>query len=233
MITAMSFDTGKPGHNLLITATVHGNEPCGYHACQRVIQQIEKGALRLESGAVTFLPCCNPLAFEQNKRYIDENLARMLKYYPDPQTNEQHCANAILPHLGGKTAILDIHSGAAEDAYFVFQDGESQDYWSLAESLGAPLVVHGWTKLYDEIGADIATFAQKLNIPAVVVECGQHEDPQAPLRAEEAIYRFLNLYGLINYDAVTRPTRHIQMHSLIIKEREGQFTQNRKNGQAI
>ena len=57
-----------PGSRLIITGAVHGNETCGTKAIQRVMQELDSGALIIRNGAVTFVPIANPLAYAKGER---------------------------------------------------------------------------------------------------------------------------------------------------------------------
>ena len=82
-----------PGPRLLVTGAVHGNEVCGTLAIRRVLAELEAGTLVIRRGSVTFVPVCNPLAFQRNQRAGDRNLNRALEPKPDPQDNEDRLAN--------------------------------------------------------------------------------------------------------------------------------------------
>lgn len=59
MITKYEFRGEKDGISLLILAAVHGNETAGTQACFRIIDEFNRGALRLTGGAAcltSFLP---------------------------------------------------------------------------------------------------------------------------------------------------------------------------------
>ena len=82
-----------PGPRLLVTGAVHGNEVCGTLAIRRVLAEIESGALVIRRGSVTFVPVCNPLAFQRGQRAGDRNLNRALEPKPFPADYEDRLAN--------------------------------------------------------------------------------------------------------------------------------------------
>ena len=71
------------GPRVIITGAVHGNETCGTIAIGRVIDDLEQQRLTIVSGAVTFVPITNPLAYAKRDRAGDRNLNRNL--YPVAQ----------------------------------------------------------------------------------------------------------------------------------------------------
>ena len=81
MITKYEFRGEKDGISLLILAAVHGNETAGTQACFRIIDEFNRGALRLTGGHLTLVPVCNPEAYRKDVRSIDENLNRVIKMH--------------------------------------------------------------------------------------------------------------------------------------------------------
>ena len=79
MITKYEFRGEKDGISLLILAAVHGNETAGTQASFRIIDEFNRGALRLTCGHLTLVPVCNPEAYRKDVRSIDENLNRVIK----------------------------------------------------------------------------------------------------------------------------------------------------------
>ena len=57
MITKYEFRGEKDGISLLILAAVHGNETAGTQACFRIIDEFNRGALRLTGGHLTLFRC--------------------------------------------------------------------------------------------------------------------------------------------------------------------------------
>ena len=55
MITKYEFRGEKDGISLLILAAVHGNETAGTKACFRIIDEFNRGALRLTGGHLTLV----------------------------------------------------------------------------------------------------------------------------------------------------------------------------------
>jgi len=148
-----------PGPRLLVTGAVHGNEVCGTLAIRRVLAEIESGALVVARGSVTFVPVCNPLAFQRNQRAGDRNLNRALEPKPAPQDNEDRLANWLCPLLAAHDGLLDLHSFHSGGAPFVmvgptdntgslepFSQAVTEE--ALARVLGVPRAVDGWLGTY-------------------------------------------------------------------------------------
>jgi predicted deacylase len=148
-----------PGPKLLVTGAVHGNEVCGTHAIRRVLAELESNALVLRRGSVTFVPVCNPLAFQRGQRAGDRNLNRALEPKPDPRDNEDRLANWLCPLLQAHDGLLDLHSFHSPGAPFVMvgphdNDGPLEPFRhaaveeGLARVLGVPRAVDGWLGTY-------------------------------------------------------------------------------------
>jgi len=75
---SISYTGRHPGRRLIVLGGVHGNETCGTAAIERVVGDIEAGAIEMMAGRVTFVPVANPLALERRQRAGDRNLNRGL-----------------------------------------------------------------------------------------------------------------------------------------------------------
>jgi predicted deacylase len=222
------FDAPKKGTNLLILGAVHGNEPCGAMASRQIMEQIENSKIRLVCGSVTFIPVCNPKAFEQNVRQIDENLNRIIRPYPHPTTYEQHLADELERHIAGADVIIDLHSTFSPlGKPFIFSDYPDPKADFLAHGLDVAYVIKGWPEIYAKTSdfEDLSTgfAAHRHGKTALTVECGHHSDPSAVRTAHDVIFRSLSLLGLIEHidfpPAV--PQASIMMDSLVVKEKSG------------
>ena len=94
---------------LIVTGAVHGNETAGTKGIRRVLQEIDSGELEILRGLVTFVPVCNPLAYNQMQRVGDRNLNRRLQPTATPQDNEDRIANLLCPMLAEHEVLLDLH----------------------------------------------------------------------------------------------------------------------------
>lgn len=149
----------KPGARLIVTGAVHGNETCGTVAIRRVLDDIERGRLVINAGAVTFVPITNPLAYERHQREGDRNLNRKLAPTDAPREFEDHIANWLCPLLARHDMLLDLHSFHTAGEPFVmvgpennagtlepFAHAEQEE--ALAVRLGVRRIVDGWLETY-------------------------------------------------------------------------------------
>ncbi|WP_072787528.1 succinylglutamate desuccinylase/aspartoacylase domain-containing protein [Duganella sacchari] len=211
---------------LIVTGAVHGNETCGTKAILRVIQELEDGKLLIQNGLVTFVPVTNPLAYAIGERAGERNLNRDLFPNSDPQNFEDRVANWLCPLLAQHDVLLDLHSFNAASEPFVMvgprnNDGPLEPFKheeqerALARRLGVRRFVDGWLRTYGDgvqrrmsdsselqtvlrYGMGTTEYMRSTGGYALTLECGQHNDPQAPEVAYRAILNTLAFLGLID-----------------------------------
>ena len=64
-IETITFTSTVSGPKVLVFGSMHGSEPCGHLAITKFIQEIKSGKQKIQSGSVTFIPTCNPVAFKK------------------------------------------------------------------------------------------------------------------------------------------------------------------------
>jgi predicted deacylase len=224
---SFSYQHGRlPGARLIITGAIHGNERCGIEAITRVMAELDSGTLSLRCGLITFVPIANPLAYANNTRNGERNLNRHLFPTSAPQDYEDHVANWLCPLLAQHDVLLDLHSFNAPGAPFVmvgprnnhgplepFQHAQQER--ALARRLGVRRFVDGWLPTYGDgvqrrvpdpqqqqaelrYGVGTTEYMRSTGGYALTLECGQHDDPQAPEVAYRAIRNTLAFLGLID-----------------------------------
>ncbi len=212
-----TFASPRAGSRLIVLGAVHGNEVCGTRAIQRLLQELETGVLTLSAGVLTLVPVTNPLAYEKRQRNGDRNLNRRLTPTTAPREFEDHVANWLCPLLARHDTLLDLHSFQAGDMPFVLVGPENNTgpiepfahahrEEALALRLGVQRAVEGWLSCYADganrrEGGDIAAwvlqgtgtteYMRSVGGWGLTLECGQHDDPQAPEVAYRAILNTL------------------------------------------
>ncbi len=148
-----------PGPRLIVLGAVHGNETCGTRAIERVMGELEGGALALERGSVSFVPVSNALAYAHGRRAGERNLNRALQPTDTPREFEDHVANWLCPLLAAHDVLLDLHSFHGGGQPFVMvgprdNDGPLEPFAqaareeALARCLGVGRAVDGWLDTY-------------------------------------------------------------------------------------
>jgi predicted deacylase len=148
-----------PGPRLIVLGAVHGNETCGTRAIERVLNEIDSGALRIVRGIATFVPVANPMAYASGQRIGDRNLNRNLRPQAQARDNEDRIANALCPLLAQHDVLLDLHSfhslgepfamlGPQDNAGSLEPFAHAAQEEALALRLGPRRIVEGWLATY-------------------------------------------------------------------------------------
>jgi len=170
----------RPGPKLIVTGAVHGNEVAGTKGIRRVISELDHGELELIRGTVTFVPVCNPLAYNQQRRMGDRNLNRRLQPTATPQDFEDRIAGVLCPLLAEHDVLLDLHSFRSPGRAFVMRGpanntGDLEPFAhaeaeaQLAAHVGVNRIVEGWMPAYAD---GVARRKARGLTPGAV-----HEDP--------------------------------------------------------
>ena len=177
MFKSYTFTGQTSGKHILILGAVPGNETAGTLAQQKIIRQIELGELNIISGSVTFVPIVNEAAYNQNCRYIDTNLNRVIKFHQAPQNNEEKIANELIKLIDNCDVMLDLHSThCPQDKEFAFIDYPTEDNRRLSALVPVQTALSGWPQIYVN-HPEITNFcteeyAHQKDKMGITVECG-------------------------------------------------------------
>ena len=237
-----------PGTKLIVTGAVHGNETCGTKGIERVMTEIDSGALEIAAGTVTFVPITNPLAYAKGERAGDRNLNRNLSPNANPVDFEDHVANWLCPLLASHDALLDLHSTRAKTQPFALFGPDNNDGpvepFKLAEKeramlrrLGVTRFVQGWLATYakgvarrapgpnshPKYGVGTTEYMRSQGGYSITLECGQHEDPSSPEVAYRAIRNTLDFLGITKGQAPAPVETYeaLRIHDVIDRAHEG------------
>jgi predicted deacylase len=222
---ATEVDGPTPGPRLLVLGAVHGDERCGPTAIRRIAAEFADGRRRLLRGRLTLVPVTNVLAYRERRREGERNLNRGLAPTTTPAVYEDHLANWLCPLLARHDVLVDLHSFRSPGRPFVMlgprdNDGPLESFAhaareeALALRLGIDRIVEGWLQTYAtgamrreragsperatfRYGVGTTEYARSVGAYALTVECGQHEDPQAPEVAYRAIANALAALELV------------------------------------
>ena len=153
------FTALEPGPKLIVLGAVHGNEVGGTRGIERVLAQLDAGALQITRGQVTLLPITNPLAYTKKQRMGDRNLNRNLYPNTAPQDYEDRIANVLCPLLSAHDVLLDLHSfhtpgqpfamlGPQDNSDDLEPFAHAAKEEALALRLGPQRIVEGWLSTY-------------------------------------------------------------------------------------
>ena len=232
LLKKYTFKSEKNGLNVLFLGAIHGNEPAGTKAIYMVLEKFASKALTPLKGSVSFIPVCNPDAFEKNIRQIDENLNRIIKKYDNPQTYEQQIANELVDYIKDADVIIDLHSTFCPlGEPFIFSDYPNELADKISSALNIKYIIKGWPEIYakNSLIQDLSTgaCAQTFGKTCLTIECGNH---QAESSIQTAYYTILStllcLDMLQGYPSLPIKQEHIFMDSIFIKEKEGKLSKD-------
>lgn len=186
------YHSGTPGALLWVTAGVHGNEPSGVIALQRVFRELERSQPNIKGTLVGVSG--NREALKKNVRFIDEDLNRI--WNPKnlnneiPETSEQIEMGHIIGALNrypktkySKRHFLDCHTTSSESLpYISVQEVNDNDTWA---HRFPTYIVRGFSDL---IQGDIDHYLSCQGLTGFVFEGGQHNSENAVENHEGMIW---------------------------------------------
>jgi predicted deacylase len=201
------FDSGAPGHTLMITALIHGNELCGAWALKALLAS----GLRPRNGAL-ILAFCNLDAYDRfdaehdNKsRFVDEDLNRV---WTDDRlgqdtSHELRRAAELLPWVKRADTLLDLHSMHGHSKPLLMT-GLLPRNIALARRLQSPEYVIADAGHKNGVRLrDYARFGDPQDDAcALLIECGYHGDPASKLVALDMVARMLREIGIVPGDQI-------------------------------
>lgn len=240
------FESGAPGPNVMLSAIVHGNEPCGAIALDWLMQR----DTRPVAGSLTmaFMNIAAYEAFDPGDpnatRWIDEDFNRVWDkdvLEGDRDSVELRRAREVRPALEDIDFLLDIHS-MQHLAPPLMMSGRHARAKALAAAVGVPERVigdagHAAGRRMRDYGAFDDPGAKQT---ALLIECGQHWEASAGLLARESAARFLVATGTLPQDILrefappsTPQTAYTVIEVITIKNEEFVFERPFSGGEVI
>ncbi|HEA31219.1 MAG TPA: succinylglutamate desuccinylase [Leeuwenhoekiella sp.] len=187
-----TYTSGKKGPLLFVSGGIHGNEPSGVQAIQRVFNQLERDQPDI-TGTVVGV-CGNQKALNNDARYIDEDLNRAwieenIKSVKK-DTSEKKEMFEIIEVLEDhplanftKRYFLDCHTtSSASLPYISVQEVNDNDAWA---HQFPPYIIRGFS---DIVYGCIDHYLSRIGITGFVFEGGQHESAEAVENHEGIIW---------------------------------------------
>ena len=197
-----TFESGRPGPHVMVTAIVHGNELCG----AIVLDELLRAGVRLSTGRLT-LAFANVDAFDRFdpehpalSRYVDEDFNRVWSAEVlggDRDSVELRRARALRPMVEEVDYLLDLHSMQYESTPLTLC-GATPKGCDFARELGFPThIVRDAGHAAGTRMRDFAAFGEAASPRnALLVECGQHWRPETVATARRVTFRFLDHFGV-------------------------------------
>ena len=201
---ATTFDSGKPGPHVMITALAHGNEICG----AIILDELFRAGIRPLCGKLS-LVFCNVAAFEsfdpdqpEASRWVEEDFNRLwtAEVLDGPRdSTDLRRARILRPLIDSADFLLDIHSMQHPSDPLLLA-GPLAKGRILAGEVGYPaLAVCDAGHAAGRRMRDYAGFGDAASPKnALLVECGQHWARRTVEVARETTLRFLARFGIID-----------------------------------
>ncbi len=194
------------GKLFIIIASIHGNEKAGYHALKKLFHFLESKQVTFEGKVIGLLG--NMSAFEIDQRFIHKDLNRqwyatkIIKLSALPygllNTSEDieqkqllDAIQNVLHQQDDKEDILmlDLHTTSASGACMSITN-KHKDSVEFAKLYPSPVI----DKMTSTISGTTLEYFDRLNIPGIAFEAGQHNDPESAERSFAALVSiFLDL----------------------------------------
>lgn len=186
-----NYTSNKKGPLLFVTGGVHGNEPSGVKALEKVFEELEKNQPEINGRIVGVRG--NTTALEKDQRYIDEDLNRTWteeNVNKDPDTTEQKEMQEIIEVLEqfpesqfSKRYFLDCHTTSSDSLpYISVQEVNDNDPWA---HKFPTYIVRGFS---DIVYGAIDHYMSRTGLTGFVFEAGQHTSPASVENHEGVIW---------------------------------------------
>ena len=187
-----NYTTNKEGPLLFVTAGVHGNEPSGVKALEKVFRELETTKPEI-NGRIIGLKG-NQKALQENKRFLDEDLNRTWTEEnvnkKQPESHEQREMFEIIEVLKkyseknySKRYFLDCHTTSSDSLpYISVQEVNDNDKWA---HKFPTYIVRGFS---DIVYGAIDHFMSRTGLTGFVFEAGQHTSQESVENHEGVIW---------------------------------------------
>ena len=200
----------EPGPSLIVVGGIHGNEPAGLRAAQRVLGRLAEVPLR---GELVVL-AGNVRALRLGLRYQRRDLnrqwsARALLPPPagvdaDPDDAERleqaelrTALDEAVARARGPVAFLDLHTTSADGIPFVMV-GDTLRHRAFARAFPLPLILG----LEEQLDGVLSEYMTARGCVTLACEGGQHQSPAAADNLEALLWLALSAAGLVDASRV-------------------------------
>lgn len=206
---------GRPGPTLLCVGALHGNEPAGVEALERVLEGLRGREAALSGDFVALLG--NRAAYASGRRFVDrdlnrawtsERLARLraeghLNGFAEDREQVEllEAIEGVVASSSGPVYALDLHTTSGFGGPFS-TFGDTLPNRDFAAHIPVPMILG----LEEQLDGTLLAFLGSHGLVAVVYETGQHEEPRAVDRAEAGVWLALAAAGLVREGQIVEVT---------------------------
>ncbi len=192
------------GPTVVCVAGLHGNEPAGVRAVQRVLSRLDGKGSGLPGRLIGLAG--NRKALAAGRRFLNRDLNRIWSSTSldaarramtiDAEAAEllelNDAVEEILEAARDRIFVLDLHTTSGPGPPFAVLD-DSLTNREIAFDFPVTLVLG----LEEELSGTLASHFTARGVTVVGFEAGQHEDPESVQRAEAAIWIVLESCGVV------------------------------------
>ncbi len=220
-----SYSSGVDGPLLFITAGIHGNEPSGVKALQKVFEVLEGENPEIKGRVVAVTG--NRKALQLDTRFIDEDLNRTwtVENIENNSTDSHEkkemfeiieILNQFPKHDFSKRYFLDCHTTSAASApYISVQEVNDNDAWAHKFPTH---IIRGFS---DIVLGCIDHYESRIGITGFVFEGGQHQSKLAEMNHEGIIWLALQNACELDLDKLRQ---YPEAAKMLLKNKEKQKT---------
>lgn len=207
------YSTGRPGPTVVVIGAIHGNEPAGLSAIQRVLARLAAQATPLRGELVGVSG--NLRALRAGRRYVDrdlnrrwtpENIAKITRGGPETSEDREtlELLQVFVPLMRrGRVSFIDLHSTSGPSTPFSCMADVLRNR-PLALALPIPVVLG----LEEVIEGSMLGYLCDLGHVGVAVEGGQHSDPRTVDFHESCLWLMLVAAGSLAAEEVPDLEQH-------------------------
>jgi len=196
----------RPGPSLICVGGIHGNEPAGVYALERVLAALKSRSdalagefVALAGNRAALAKKCRFVDRDLNRAWTDERLARLraedavgLEAEDLEQVELLHALDHAVTDARGTVYVVDLHTTSGLGGTFS-TFGDSLPNRDFAEHIPVPMVFG----LEELVEGTLLAFLGEHGLVAIAVESGQHDESRAVDRAEAAIWIAIRTAGLL------------------------------------
>jgi hypothetical protein len=195
-------DAGSPGPTALCQAGIHGNEVCGVHALEELLEE----GLAPAHGRLLVVPVMNPAAYRARQRAAPDGLDMNRCFPGDAQAPERERRLARL--------FMDLILDERPDLVVTLHESQKRYDPDVSPSFGQT-IVYGVEPMPDIVGRTIDRLNDRIEDP------GEHWAPQhypVETSSTEVIVAATGCIGLcVETWMGFAEERRVQMHRLVVE----------------
>lgn len=177
------FTRGEGLPEITVIGSLHGDEPAG----QKAIQKVLDSDLKFQK-PVKFI-IANEEALAKNERYLEADLNRSFPGNPESNLHEERLASEILEEVGD-TKVLDIHTTRSYPDPFAVIKSREDEIIDLVKESNVDYAVH-----FPSRSGNIQEF-----VTGLTVETGLQGTEEATENAVDVIKNFLAAQGALDLE---------------------------------